>query len=144
LIPVAESFIITNYEYEKPYSYRNYESRALIEGDQRVSIWVPENGKLTILAEVGEFKSEGKTITYEDFFNNLAPRSDQGELVLMLPATNEEIVQAMEEEKIDKEIAGLDVPAEGDDTSKTLTILLIAFVFLVLIIVYYKRRSSRN
>jgi hypothetical protein len=145
---VPESFLVMTYEYEEPFAYRNYQTRALVDGNEEVSIWVPEKAVLTIRAEARRYKSEDKMITHDDFLKNLAPRSNQGKLALSIPATADEIAEAIKEETKERETDL--VTEEGkkssasDDADDFFQIWMLILVVLVISLSVFFYKTKRR
>lgn len=146
---VKQAYMVSKFEYEDEFSYRNYESRALVDGSSKISIWVPEGATLSMRVVAGEYESDEVTIDFVTFFNNLQPRSDQGEASFQIPASNAEIVSAISAEQAEAvESAKRPDSTNGqkDDDDSDYNSFFIPFIILVLILAawFYMRKAKRR
>ena len=141
---VEKSYVTLSYKYDEPYSYRNYETKALIS-ENKISIWVPESAELTMQAIAGKYESEKQTISHAEFTKNLVPRSDQGKKSFVLPASAEEIATALEKEKAseDKQ-ASENADDKKTDKSNNGMFILILIVVAVVVAYYIYSRKRRS
>jgi|GEM_PF-3689673 len=149
---VEEAYIVMKYQYPEEFSYRDYETRALVPGDAPLSMWIPEGATLSMHAVAGDYESPEMSIEYATFFNNLQPYSDQGEANFEIPATNAEIASAISDEQEAAAVVRIDPPPrdseesrDDDEDGRSILFPSLILLFVIIFGLYiYKTRGRKK